>query len=130
MAVGPNYAFISLLLRCELVATPIQVQFKSNSSPIQLQFKSNSELEIYWICNVTALSLCLRYWDASPPFQDRCKSVVSPYQSRCKSHFPLFYERAIEWSHSGGMAKADFAMFGLQVHFFRESFSRGVHYPR
>ena len=23
------------------------------------------------------------------------------------------------------MAKADFAMFGLQVHFFRESFSRG-----
>ena len=129
MAVGPNYAFISLLLRCELVATPIQVQFKSNSSPIQLQFKSNSELEIYWICNVTALSLCLRYWDASPPFQDRCKSVVSPYQSRCKSHFPPFYERAIEWSHSGGMAKADFAMFGLQVHFFRESFSRGVHYP-
>ena len=25
-------------------------------------------------------------------------------------------------------AKADFAMFGLQVYFFRESFYRGVHF--
>ena len=39
--------------------------------------------------------------------------------------FGLQHRRAIEWSCSGGMAKADFAMPGLQVHFFRESFCRG-----
>ena len=62
--------------------------------------------------------LKVRSTSVSSPLQVRSKSVVNPI------YLPSL-KRATEWSYREGIAKVDFAMFGLQVRFFARVFIEG-----